>query len=104
VCVTKKCVNNDDDDDDNNDDDDDDDDDDNLESLAVQSGKLSLHDISSSAHTDIHTRTHGLKEGRQWGAQSEGCFMHAYSAYRKRERDRASEISVKRAEGISSRC
>lgn len=44
-------------DDDDNDDEDDDNDDD-LESLAVQSGKLSLHDTggSRSAHTDTHTR------------------------------------------------
>lgn len=85
VCVTKEtCVN------------DDEHDGDTMtalnRSLAVQSGKLSLHDTGDSAHTDTHTHTHGLKEGRQWGAQSEGCFMHAYSAYGKRERERASEV------------
>lgn len=84
VCMSRKRVNG------------DGTDDDDLEPRSSVRASLSFHDKPMARARHTQTPTHGLKEGRQQGAQSEGCFMHAYStlqAYkvrgRERERDRA---------------
>lgn len=61
-------------------------DDDDLEPLAVQSNKLSLQDNRWFV-LDTHRHTHTDPRGETMGAQSEGCFMHAYSAYREKDRE-----------------